>query len=145
MKANELNTGDWVLIKRTPSYECPYKICSINNYSILGEDYEDWIEVEADEEIKLEDIEPIPLTAEILEKNGFECIEVGDKGPATPKQNYMRYEHWRGETTWGRRDLFYDRMTKRWRFGGMNEYRLDSVHKLQHAIRFSGWDKEIEL
>jgi hypothetical protein len=90
-------------------------------------------------------IEPIPLTQEILKKNGFECIEVGDKGPATQKQNYMRYEHWRGETTWGRRDLFYDRMTKKWRFGGMNEYRFDEVHKLQHAIRFSGWDKEIEL
>ena len=72
MEAKELMTGDWVAIKRTPSYEYPYKICSINNYSILGEDYADWIELEAGEEINLEDIKPIPITAEILEKNGFE-------------------------------------------------------------------------
>lgn len=88
---------------------------------------------------------PIPLTQEIMKANGFECVEVGDKGAATPKQHYMRYEKWRGETQWGYRELFYDRMTKMWRFGGMNEYRFNSVHKLQHAIRFSGWDKDIIL
>jgi hypothetical protein len=70
-------------------------------------------------------------------------IYTGELG--TWEINYMRYEKWRGETQWGYRELFYDRMTKMWRFGGMNEYRFNSVHKLQHAIRFSGWNKDITL
>lgn len=90
-------------------------------------------------------ITPIPITTEILKANGFSCVEVGDKGPATPKAHYMRYEKWRIETQLGYRDLFFDRMTKRYKFGGMNEYTFTEVHKLQHALRFSGFDKEILL
>ena len=90
-------------------------------------------------------IHPIPITPEILKKNGFKCIAVGDKGPATPRQNFMRYEKWRVETQWGYRDLFFDRVTKRYKLNGMNGYSFAEVHKLQHALRFSNFDKEIEL
>lgn len=137
MKANELMTGDWVLIKRTPSCEYPYKICSINNYSILGEEYADWIEVEADEEINLENIKPIPLTAEILEKNGFKMY---------------------GDTGWWLEDDFFDIHIYEWSDSiwvfkyestEMNtpyEQRTFSyVHNLQHALRECGIDKEIVL
>lgn len=140
IRIEDLSVGDWVQDKKGSIAQ----IIGIENWSdgyVLNVRI-NGIDVGC---VSANAIEPIPLTPEILEKNGFKCIEIGDKGPATPKQNYMRYEHWRGETVWGRRDLFYDRMTKRWRFGGMNEYGFDSVHKLQHAIRFSGWDKEIEL
>lgn len=135
MKIEELSVGDWVELKTTGD---KYQIEEILKGGIVRL-------VDNRHLQSIENLNPIILTQEIMKANNFECIEVGDKGPSTPKQNYMRYEHWRGETTWGRRDLFYDRMTKKWRFGGMNEYRFDSVHKLQHAIRFSGWDKEIEL
>lgn len=94
---------------------------------------------------RLEDIHPIPLTPEILKKNGWECIAVGDNGPATPKEHYNRYEKWRCESKWGYRDLFLDRMTKRWRLSGMNCTTFTEFHKLQHALRISGFEKEIEL
>ena len=94
---------------------------------------------------RLEDIHPIPLTPKILKKNGWECIAVGDNGPATPKEHYNRYEKWRCESKWGYRDLFFDRMTKNWRLSGMNCTTFTTVHKLQHALRFSGFEKEIEV
>ena len=137
MEANKLMTGDWVLIKRTPSCEYPYKICSINNYSILGEDYADWIEVEADEEVNLEDIKPSPLTAEILEKNGFK--KYGDTGWWLENDYYdiqiyewsdsiwvFKYESTEMNTTYEQRTFSY-------------------VHNLQHALRECGIDKEIVL
>lgn len=129
MKANELMTGDWVLIKRTPSYEYPYKICSINNYSILGEGYTDWIEVEADEEIKLEDIEPIPLTAEILEKNGWK---------------YNELPFIQGWEQFGLL-LYAGGEGYRINCGNNVAMRIDAVHELQHALRLCGIDKEIVL
>lgn len=135
IRIEDFSVGDWVELKTTGD---KYQIEEILKGGIVRL-------VDNRHLQSIENLNPIILTQEIMKANNFECIEVGDKGPSTPKQNYMRYEHWRGETMWGRRDLFYDRMTKKWRFGGMNEYRFDEVHKLQHAIRFSGWDKEIQL
>ena len=144
MQANELMTGDWVLIKRTPSCEYPYKICSINNYSILGEDYADWIEVEAGEEINLEDIKPIPLTAEILEKIGFHHHLIAERG-------FTREE-------WTLSDDYYDIVVSEWsdsiwvfryectEMNTPHEQRVFGyVHELQHALRECGIDKEIVL
>ena len=74
---------------------------------------------------------PIPITAEILEKNGFECIEE-DADTAlygTPSCS-----------------IFHTKGTLR--------YRLDTpqasvvcwnIHDLQHALRLAGVDKEINL
>lgn len=131
----ELCIGDWVKLKTT---EEEYRIEEILRGGV--------VRLEGNRHLQsVDNIEPITLSTDIMRANGFECIEVGDKGAATPKQHYMRYEKWRGETQWGYRELFYDRMTQMWRFGGMNEYRFKEVHKLQHAIRFSGWNKIIEL
>lgn len=131
MKANELMTGDWVLIKRTPNCEYPYKICSINNYSILGEDYADWIEVEAGEEINLEDIKPIPLTAEILEKNGY-------TQSLLPKGYAYKFEDDRVMTLERFADYWVVRI-----YGNQIPMECRSVHELQHALRLCGIDKEM--
>lgn len=89
--------------------------------------------------LKCEYLKPIPITAEILEKNGWKCVEVGDNGPSTPKQYYNRYEKWRLEATWGKRELIFDRMTKIYRLKGMTDCGFAEVHKLQHALRLSGF------
>ena len=147
MKANELMAGDWVLIKRTPSCEYPYKICSINNYSILGEEYADWIEVEAGEEINLEEIKPIPLTAEILEKNGWK--------KEFDKKSYMTFYNLEDEKYWlmwciSEHTLDIQRQNKTL----LDQYNLcaeraviacEYVHELQHALKLCGIDKEIVL
>lgn len=137
MKLNikDLSVGDWVKLKTTDEY---YRIEEILRDGIIR--LEDNRHLQS-----IENIDPVILTLDIMRANYFECVAVGDSGASTPKQNYMRYEKWRGETQWGTRELFYDRMTHMWQFEGMNGYRFNEVHKLQHAIRFSGWDKEIEL
>ena len=154
MEANKLMTGDWVLIKRTPSCEYPYKICSINNYSILGEDYADWIEVEAGEEINLEDIKPIPLTAEILEKNGF-TLKKADM--YFPNDGYIWFDSIENNELV--EIYIYDKPINGVRVltkitndckahGGVNKVHsceIENVHELQHALRLCGIDKEIVL
>lgn len=132
VKISDLSIGDWVLCDGED-----WKISAINEESV-------GLRVDSDYSVaSLEECDPIPLTPEILKKNGWECIAVGDNGPATPKEHYNRYEKWRCESKWGYRDLFFDRMTKKWRLSGMNCTTFTTVHKLQHALRFSGFEKEI--
>ena len=90
------------------------------------------------EEIILKVIEPIPITHEIIENNGFCCIAVGDNGPATPKQHFNRYEKWICKTKWIDIIVWYDRFTKKWSLDGVNSVPLEYVHQLQHAMRLIG-------
>lgn len=64
MKATDLMFGDWVCLKDDAQYESPMKVDGIlvHNISLEGEGFLG----DADEIIS-----PIPLTAEIMEKNGF--------------------------------------------------------------------------
>lgn len=106
MEAKELMIGDWVLIGNNH-----IRVTSLQE----GKDY-----VEA---------QPIPLTAEILEKNGW------------------RYNNIPFVQGWEQYGLLL--------YTGGNGYRIncgtnialiiDSVHELQHALRLCGIDKEIVL
>jgi hypothetical protein len=80
--------------------------------------------------LKAEHIEPIPLTPEILEKNGFvkEEDEDGNK----------RYSLIEGGTKFS---LGYARSVFQW----TSPIDVRFVHKLQHLLRFCGLKKEIEL
>ena len=79
---------------------------------------------------KISDIYPIPITAEILEKNGFEQMAMG-----------VTYRHNCGlEVT-----LYGDGW---WHTIGLDEYsmhHIEGVHQLQHLLRLFGVDKEIYL
>lgn len=146
LKISDLAVGDWVKVADGLIAQVEYPRL---RHDLVGVRFAEPFRVQAilveKQNVELEYIHPIPITPEILKKNGFRCIAVGDNGPSTPRQNYMRYEKWRVETQWGYRDLFFDRMTKRYRFVGMNEYTFTEVHKLQHALRFSNFEKEIIL
>ena len=103
MKANELMIGDWVI---GCSGE-PFKI------GIVDPDFLYWNE-----------IQPIPLTPEILEKNGFIC------------------DGW----SWWYLDFRIVLSTSK----GVSvvcgrQKRFEFVHELQHALRLCGIEKEIEL
>lgn len=75
MKATDLMIGDWVLISVWDCKPFPSKVTSINYNSYQGKDYDDWIDTEDEEDIEMNDVQPITLTPEILEKNGFEKKE----------------------------------------------------------------------
>ena len=133
MKANELMIDDWVLYEGEP-----YQIRKLGIYGV-DRDGEDYPAVCVGKPIGISlivernEIEPIPLTAEILEKNEFhekwdrdiilmECdtitIEIGN--------NYKLYKDGKMYLRRVLAPLYY-------------------VHQLQHALRLCGIEKEIVL
>lgn len=71
MKVNQLMIGDWVMPRIWGADSEPNKIVGIQYNSYRGKDYVDWVDCEVWDELNMDDIKPIPLTPEILEKNGF--------------------------------------------------------------------------
>lgn len=135
MKANELMIGDWVVYRGDAEYTNPVRIdgMDIRTCSLITEDRED---------VGFDGIEPIPITPEILEKNGFEFDSCGDCGDGW----YIYYDegcHYIGRGKNGKgwncilwRESYCD-------YACCVE--IKSVHQLQHAMRLCGIEKEIEL
>ena len=147
MKAKELMIGDWVKIK-TYGVSDKYERTEAYIYVKIAKICSCLITVEYNNEInepycicKNTDIEPIQLTSEILEKNGFENI--GD-------DTYQLEE----KPCWFWVDFFrhtygceYDTSTYEYEDDEhrLKLYGIPSVHELQHALRLCGIEKEIEL
>lgn len=129
MKTEELMIGDWVLYR-----EEVLKVTSLYtkrgaNEIGFGESEDFWVDIS--------NIEPIPLTPEILEKNGFE---------ADDKNKDMLYWNW----SICEDCVSYDKETGTIRiFHTLGRlvfvHPLRYVHELQHALRLCGIEKEIEL
>ena len=141
MRANELMIGDWVYSAFTIS-ELPCKITCLKNHE--GE----YTSIETTNVIGVTDIaslSPIPLTTEILEKNGFK--------PYIP-ENHL-------ETVYACQDVskaVADELYALWPYRDGSFYlllRVDGkdmvrmgvhyIHQLQHALRLCGISKLIEL
>ena len=141
MKREELQIGDIVNVHRC---ECVAdgghfqewdeygKVVSITEYYITIK----YIGREEDygfEDVNEEDIKPIPLTTQILEKNGFR------------KESYIEVV--------GGLDTYYlgeeigsfriHRLQKGYYQFGLAK--INFVHQLQHALRLCGINKEIEI
>lgn len=125
MKISDLSIGDWVAYNgkkyRIKEISSPYATVTLwgNNE-------------QRDESIVL--IEPIPLTPEILEKNGFEEL----MGKFWVGHNHYCHiqQHSSSWTLLSNKRGFY------------RTIRLESlefVHELQHALRLAGVEKEIEV
>lgn len=80
MKANELMIGDKIIAKRIECVGDGGQYQEWNEFGEIIRILEDTVYVMFDkqkddwEEMDIKDIKPIPLSAEILEKNGFEYI-----------------------------------------------------------------------
>lgn len=83
---------------------------------------------------ELHNFEPIPLTPEILEKNGFE--ELKDKSWVGHNHHCHIQRHGSSWTLLANKRGFYRTI----RFES-----LAFVHQLQHALRLAGVEKEIEI
>lgn len=115
MKANELMIGDWVLAygKKTQIVW----VGNIHKMAVRGFPYE----------FMDREIEPIPITQEILEKNGF-VVESRD--------------------CYGQPLQYCELVDGLWiDITGENyfEGKLECIHQLQHALRLCGIEKEIIL
>lgn len=126
MKATDLMIGDWVLVDKVP-----IKIKQVCEDCIIS-DFGD-----GDEEVDC--FEPIPLTPEILEKNGFEpdCDKKIYKNKSYGSD--IRIRHFLGDFSFGEMLYCYDTpQFNSW-------FSVSYVHKLQHALKLCVMDKEIVL
>lgn len=131
MKANELMIGDWVFNIHNRQNERVEEICS--GLPMLS--YNDLYEYD--------EIEPIPLTPEILEKNGFvikkKWAQIGNFGDSP-----LIMWHFVDEPvlkTYKHELEVHQNDTGKVHVHIPCEY----VHELQHAFRMCGITKEIEL
>lgn len=121
MDCKDLMIGDWVVLKSNGVQ--PDTKIRITELSTDGGFVDD-----CDNFIGYEELDPIPLTEEILVKNGWE------------------------EQTDGTNDFFVSRiLPELWHYVGTDYYSYDInikiqyVHQLQHLLRLAGVQKEIEL
>jgi len=126
MKANELSckdlmVGDWVRIKITQHNTTVTNIDANSVYT------------EAAFPIRYDEIEPISLTPEILEKNGFEYFHKNYSSLSYDHPFKLKMTNWPDENGLG----------GLWTISNIIEIRF--VHQLQHALRLCGIEKTIEL
>ena len=134
MKASELQIGDWVRIHYKGESTIA-KVAEIYKNSIFTEDGE-WEGMEVEEN----DIVPIPLTPEILEKNGFE--NVGQDVYQIEERPFWVW--WESDRR--RLGVDVDESSQiEENFGEVLRLPVVYVHELQHAIRLCQIEKEIEL
>ena len=145
MKAKDLMIGDWVsvYIEDDDPAQCGYVTCKveyINDFGDIGAKCNDYRE---------EDVEPIPLTPEILDKNGF---EQHINNLRHPQCSYFELADW--SVGWcvhlypmPNRKYFLEtsahvaRTIAKTTTAKVIEY----IHELQHAIKYSEIEKEIVL
>ena len=130
MKAEDLMIGDWV--------KCTDPKCEGHQVDLIDLANE---EVGLDGKIdNFENIIPIPLTTDILEKNGFEVS-------SEHARYYFKEEDEKYEFVL--RKMYYinnPKVQKGWAFYAFNVLTLvDYVHELQHALKLCRIEKEIIL
>lgn len=115
IKISELSIGDWVEI-----YGAATKVWYLSQDDEVNDTTYDWVK-------------PIPLTPEILEKNGWKKIV-----------RNIKYQ------TWVKGDIYIRKYSaEKWYrlFIGRFEmkFNLYHTHQLQHALRLAGVGKEIKV
>ena len=126
MKVKDLSIGDWVNV-----FNVPKQIEGIR----IFKNGDEIVYYDGDNGNFIKSVTPIPLTKEILQKNGFDgdvylWNNIGDEKTL----EYYPFEHrlslWYGEGK-SQEILF--------------KYHCFSVHELQHALKLWGIKKEIVL
>ena len=124
MEAKEVMIGDWVkygnrfaLIQSITPNECCILVSCGGSDEFVWETYDN--------------IEPIPLTSEILEKNGFEDW---DGWSIYSPENTGIEIAWLGTI-----------LKIGGEYGNFELPAIEYIHQLQHALRLCGIDKTIEL
>lgn len=129
MKTNELTIGDWVRIVDDDG-------CMVNFFSGMIEAIDEignvYVKAPGDKTAypySVDCVEPINLTSEILERNGFEDCEFFGR---------LLYKEWR---------ILCDcsHLAMRHETGWMVDIPCHYVHELQHALRLCKLEIEIKL
>lgn len=146
IKIEDLSIGDWV---------CAEQLCGVNNEPRLTPPMkvvglgESWVNLEIDPEqgdpfeFESSEIRGVPITAEVLEKNGW--------------RNDGMYAILRIDEHLHLEYYYHEHRLRKW-YCGIDEWanhakvnditfqvHCYSVHQLQHALRLAGVNKEINL
>ena len=135
LKISDLSVGDWV---RWKVYDKTYNICISQITDILVRGVHEGIEYG----MKMTQLFPIPITAEILEKNGlFRHERDADNPELIVLSNHFIMARTYTDVDWWRVLIYDEEIPSEELFNGI----IYSVHQLQHALRLAGVDKEINL
>lgn len=138
LNISDLSVGDWVINHR--GYPTKVQVITSDGNLLCGE-------LDAKSEhcthLWVQDIKPIPITAEMLEKNGWSIDGM---------YAFLRIDEHR------HLEYYYHEHRLRKYYCGVDEWQNHakvtditfavhcySVHQLQHALRLAGVDKEINL
>lgn len=138
LKISDLSVGDWVRYKGKE-----YSIASIY-MAAEGYPHEAALTYQG---IScgcayIDYLEPIPITAEMLEKNGLFRHERDDDNPELiVLSNHFIMARTYTDVDWWRVLIYDEELPSEELFNGI----IHSVHQLQHALRLAGVDKEINL
>lgn len=126
MKPEEIMIGDWLLCPDNMQRQVRYLQVRPSVIGIGGSSYDE------------DEIQPIPITPEILVKNGFETH--------IPKECYLLstdyYDLYIARYTDGLWEVVYSDCE--FNFEDWRMY-VSYTHELQHALRLCGINKEIEI
>ena len=133
MKANELMIGDWVRCTDPKPFQL--KIIDEIDHVACGEDCL---------MVDIADLQPIPLTAEILEKNGF---KVRSRYIWEQRYNYCCVKVNIAPKIEIEGEIFDESPILLQVDGAIFslDVIVDFVHELQHALRLCGIEKEVVL
>lgn len=161
LQISELSIGDWV--GRVGSSRL-FKVCEVCLYKNGVDDIlvGDLVHTHIDGSHRVhyyhaEELAPIPLTAKILDRNGFRCSVDYSGNNRTPyifrrgkkkgpfDKVTVNFYHPTDKRLF-RRGVYHELVYESPMFGGhWNFAYVKYVHELQHALRLAGIDKEIEL
>lgn len=146
MEAKELMIGDWVLHEGEP-----YQIRQLGIYGV-DRDGEDYPAVCVGKPkgigliVERNEIEPIPITPEILEKNGFKVKEPESNFKyVTTGRKYTIEFLFFGEAIHGVSTVMDCEVVFSGGLDRIHKCNVKYVHELQHALKLCGIEKEIEL
>jgi len=155
MKPNELMIGDWVTFKDC-QHENPILIKIIAIGFQADEENDCLVQIDGDKACDIiaidDEIVGIPLTAEILEKNGWEKDDDGFYEPIMELNEVSKDRN--GESIWlewGIKGHILDveKEIENRNNGSLSISRAiikcEFVHELQHALKLCGIEKEIVL
>lgn len=125
MRIEELSIGDWVMNARIEGKPTNYRITEIH-WNCIVAIHSNGVEYNH----RFSDVKPIPLTPEILEKNGISKTYESDEYTVYKGEGFNVTEYY----------------TELWEFERhRNRLMIRYIHQLQHALRLAGVEKEIEL
>lgn len=132
LKISDLSVGDWVMCN-----EDKYRVMDITMFYEL-----DLLKSSESFRTSIDNIHPIPITAEVLEKNGlFRHEQDDDNSERIVLSNHFMMARTYDDVEWWRVLIYNEEIPSEELFNGI----VYSVHQLQHALRLAGIDKEINL